>query len=282
MGRARQRVTAASLDVGLETRCRRARCRLDVGDAWLKDACGLSDARSAVRRRARRRAICLLNARHPDMKPCEGRPSCGPSGTMTAALSRSLTAPRRPDRQDPAGRHEHSHRPPRNILRHLDEGLRASAPVAASAARRVAKSAFASGDWYDVWFPNLSPTPRACRCAPLCRPGRPERGGREGVGGVHRAATAPRWRVPRTRACDRAAGGTVATGQPVGGLLLRGRGALPSVDLAHAVAGRGRAPVHERTEPPRARPGSMFAIPAPASHALPRPLRQGRRQILSG
>jgi uncharacterized protein YeaO (DUF488 family) len=32
--------------------------------------------------------------------------------------------------------------------------------------RGVPKSAFASGDWYDVWFPNLSPSPGLVKRAP--------------------------------------------------------------------------------------------------------------------
>jgi len=31
--------------------------------------------------------------------------------------------------------------------------------------RGVPKSAFASGDWYDVWFPNLSPSPELVKRA---------------------------------------------------------------------------------------------------------------------
>ena len=31
--------------------------------------------------------------------------------------------------------------------------------------RGVPKAAFASGDWYDVWFPNLSPSPELVKRA---------------------------------------------------------------------------------------------------------------------
>jgi len=41
--------------------------------------------------------------------------------------------------------------------RHADEGLRVG--TVRRPPRGVPKARFASDDWYDVWYPNLSPTP---------------------------------------------------------------------------------------------------------------------------
>ena len=41
--------------------------------------------------------------------------------------------------------------------RHKDEGLRIG--TVRRPPRGVPKSEFASGNWYDVWYPNLSPSP---------------------------------------------------------------------------------------------------------------------------
>ena len=47
--------------------------------------------------------------------------------------------------------------------RHRDEGTRIG--TVRRPPRGVPKSEFASGDWYDVWFPNLSPTPELVKRA---------------------------------------------------------------------------------------------------------------------
>jgi uncharacterized protein YeaO (DUF488 family) len=47
--------------------------------------------------------------------------------------------------------------------RHPDEGTRIG--TVRRPPRGVPKSAFASGDWYDVWFPNLSPSPELVKRA---------------------------------------------------------------------------------------------------------------------
>ena len=44
-----------------------------------------------------------------------------------------------------------------------DEGLRIG--TVRRPPRGVPKSEFASGNWYDVWFPNLSPSPEAVKAA---------------------------------------------------------------------------------------------------------------------
>jgi uncharacterized protein YeaO (DUF488 family) len=47
--------------------------------------------------------------------------------------------------------------------RHRDEGTRIG--TVRRPPRGVPKSQFASGDWYDVWYPNLSPTPELVKRA---------------------------------------------------------------------------------------------------------------------
>jgi uncharacterized protein YeaO (DUF488 family) len=47
--------------------------------------------------------------------------------------------------------------------RHRDEGTRIG--TVRRPPRGVPKSEFASGDWYDVWFPNLSPSPELVKRA---------------------------------------------------------------------------------------------------------------------
>ena len=47
--------------------------------------------------------------------------------------------------------------------RHSDEGTRIG--TVRRPPRGVPKSEFASGDWYDVWYPNLSPTPELVKRA---------------------------------------------------------------------------------------------------------------------
>ena len=47
--------------------------------------------------------------------------------------------------------------------RHPDEGPRIG--TVRRPPRGVPKSEFASGDWYDTWFPNLSPTPELVKRA---------------------------------------------------------------------------------------------------------------------
>ncbi|MBW8758883.1 MAG: DUF488 family protein [Burkholderiales bacterium] len=47
--------------------------------------------------------------------------------------------------------------------RHPHEGTRIG--TVRRPPRGVPKSAFASGDWYDVWYPNLSPTPELVKRA---------------------------------------------------------------------------------------------------------------------
>ena len=47
--------------------------------------------------------------------------------------------------------------------RHPDEGTRIG--TVRRPPRGVPKSEFASGDWYDVWYPNLSPTPELVKRA---------------------------------------------------------------------------------------------------------------------
>ena len=47
--------------------------------------------------------------------------------------------------------------------RHPDEGTRVG--TVRRPPRGVPKSEFASGDWYDVWFPNLSPSPELVKRA---------------------------------------------------------------------------------------------------------------------
>ncbi|BDI07341.1 DUF488 domain-containing protein [Sphaerotilus microaerophilus] len=45
--------------------------------------------------------------------------------------------------------------------RHEDEGLRIG--TVRRPPRGVPKAAFASGNWYDVWYPNLSPSPETVK-----------------------------------------------------------------------------------------------------------------------
>ena len=47
--------------------------------------------------------------------------------------------------------------------RHPQEGTRIG--TVRRPPRGVPKAAFASGDWYDVWYPNLSPTPELVKRA---------------------------------------------------------------------------------------------------------------------
>jgi uncharacterized protein YeaO (DUF488 family) len=54
--------------------------------------------------------------------------------------------------------------------------------------RGVPKAEFASGNWYDVWYPNLAPSAETVQLA--WQPA-PTRSGRPS-----RASTAPRWRLP--------------------------------------------------------------------------------------
>lgn len=58
--------------------------------------------------------------------------------------------------------------------RHRNEGLRIG--TVRRPPRGVPKSAFAAEDWYDVWFPNLAPSPETLKLA-------------------HQATTAAEWRV---------------------------------------------------------------------------------------
>lgn len=51
--------------------------------------------------------------------------------------------------------------------RAADEGLRIG--TVRRPPRGVPKSAFASGDWYDVWFPSLAPTADTVKLAQLAR-----------------------------------------------------------------------------------------------------------------
>ena len=90
--------------------------------------------------------------------------------------------------------------------------------------RGVPKSDFAKLDYYDVWFPNLSPTAELVKEA-LGAPD--ERAWAAFSRKFRREMNAP----DRSRELD-VSGGAVASHQPVAGLLLRGREPLPQVVVA--------------------------------------------------
>ena len=90
--------------------------------------------------------------------------------------------------------------------------------------RGVPKSDFAKLDYYDVWFPNLSPSAELVQEALAAPDDRAWAAfSRKFRRGDERARPEPR---------TRRAGGAVASHQPVAGLLLRGREPLPQVVVA--------------------------------------------------
>ncbi len=98
--------------------------------------------------------------------------------------------------------------------------------------RGVPKAEFSSQNWYDVWFPNLAPsmetmklaqkaaTDRAVDCIRQKVPGRNGDTGEPSLACSARCAFTPH--------------------QLLGGLLLRRRSALPSIDITDAPCGKWR------------------------------------------
>jgi len=106
--------------------------------------------------------------------------------------------------------------------RHPDEGPRIG--TVRRPPRGVPKAEFASRDFYDVWFPNLSPSPELVKLALASQ---------ADLSAVHSRLSGGDG-APRERPCNRAAGDAVSGIELLGGLLLRERGALPSLGPARA------------------------------------------------
>ena len=86
-------------------------------------------------------------------------------------------------------------------------------------------------------IPNLAPSVEIDEA-------RPGSANARAVGRVHHASTGPRWRSPTRAARIELARGALAARRLLGGLLLRGRGALPSLGAARLAARKGRAGSH--------------------------------------
>ena len=116
--------------------------------------------------------------------------------------------------------------------RHPDEGTRIG--TVRRPPRGVPKAEFASGDWYDVWFPNLSPSPELVKLALASQSDLSAAGEKEW------AAFTRGYRAEMASPGTPHAIALLATlsqhVELLGGLLLRGRGALPSFHPARAAA----------------------------------------------
>ncbi len=99
--------------------------------------------------------------------------------------------------------------------------------------RGVPKDRFASGNWYDVWFPNLAPSVETMKL------------GQAVESPADWAKFVRRYRAemaqPDNSPCDRVAGRALAPGRLLRRLLLRERSALPPLDAARTAESTRRA-----------------------------------------
>ena len=108
--------------------------------------------------------------------------------------------------------------------------------------RGVPKTAFASQNWYDVWLPNLAPSVETMKLGQEATT--PANGQRS------RGNTAPKWQAPENSHVLELLATLSHHSRLLGRLLLRARGAVPSLDPARAARRQGRG-VREGLDPAR-------------------------------